>query len=236
MAPVSSASFQTKLFLAALATALLALVVAGALFGVSVRRQTNERVEQGLISEARLAAELLSRLPAEGDVPAYDAEADRIGALLDARVTLVAADGTVLGDSAESLAEVAGMDNHGTRPEIVAARDRAIGIARRSSDTVDQEMLYVAVAASHPRVAFVRVSVPLTTIGQQIRSLVLASLAALGLALLGAATVAAILANRIGQRVRAIACDRATLPARRPHTAAARLRRRRARRRGSRAR
>jgi hypothetical protein len=56
-------SFQTKLFLAALSTALLALLVAGALFAFTMQRQTNQRVEQTLRSEAPLAAELLARAP-----------------------------------------------------------------------------------------------------------------------------------------------------------------------------
>ena len=51
--------FQTKLFLAALSAAVLALVVAGALFADSMRRQTDARIERTLVAEARLAAELL---------------------------------------------------------------------------------------------------------------------------------------------------------------------------------
>jgi len=98
---VPRASFQTKLFLTALAAAVLALVVAGVLFSMMMQRETNLRIEQTLRSEAQLAAELLARTPDRGvgaDVTrALDAEADRIGELITARVTFIRADGVVVG-------------------------------------------------------------------------------------------------------------------------------------------
>ena len=174
-----------------------------------MRRQSDVRVEQMLKSEAQLAAELLTRAPGLGAAPgsdrALDNEADRIGALVSARVTFIAADGTVLGDSAEPFEALASMENHGTRPEVVAARESGMGRSSRSSATLGEDMVYVAIPARHPRVAFVRVALPLTSIRQQLFSVLSATLAALGLALLGGAAVAGILAGRIGQRVRAIA-------------------------------
>jgi two-component system, OmpR family, phosphate regulon sensor histidine kinase PhoR len=201
------ASFQAKLFLAAFSTALLALVVAGVLFSVSVRQQTNARVEASLIAEARLAADLVSRLDviAADRTVALDAEADRIGDLIAARVTLIAADGTVVGDSSEPLSALPSIENHGERPEVVDARAQGLGRARRGSSTVGVEMLYVAIRVQHPQVAFVRVALPLTSVSQELRSVLTATLAAFALALLGGAIVAAVLAGRLGQRVRAIA-------------------------------
>ena len=52
---------------------------------------------------------------------ALDEEADRIGALVGVRVTFIAPDGKVLGDSTQSGAALAAMENHGKRPEIIAA-------------------------------------------------------------------------------------------------------------------
>lgn len=207
MAP--RASFQTKLFLAALSTTVLALLFAGLLFALTMQRQTNARVEQTLRSEARLAAELLARAPDTGSAAggpwALDAEADRIGKLLTARVTLIGADGLVLGDSAEPAEALNAMENHGTRPEVIEARQSGIGMSSRTSATLGENMLYVAVPAHHPRVAFIRVALPLTTIRQQLVAILTATFAALGVALLAGATMAGILAGRIGQRVRAIA-------------------------------
>lgn len=203
------ASFQAKLFLSALSTAVLALIVAGALFAFTMQRQTNARVEEALKSGALIAAELMARTIAlnadAGRTRALDAEADRIGALIAARVTLIAEDGAVLGDSEERFEALAAMENHATQPEVVAARESGLGMSRRASATLGEEMLYVAVPGGRPPVAFLRVALPLTSIRQQLASILLTTLAALGLALLGGAIAAGVLAGRMGQRVRAIA-------------------------------
>ncbi len=59
MTPVR-ATFQTKFFLAALSASVIALAVAGLLFATTMRRETNERIEATLVSEARMAADLLA--------------------------------------------------------------------------------------------------------------------------------------------------------------------------------
>lgn len=200
-------SFQTKLFLAAFSTAFLALSVAGTLFAITSRRQTTIQVEQTLRAEAQLAADVLAHIPSSDatDARLLDQEADRIGARVGSRVTFIAADGTVLGDSAEPFESLAGMENHATRPEVVDATRSGMGTSRRASTTVGEEMLYVALKVDHPRVQILRVALPLTTVRQQLASVLSTTLAALGLALLGAAVLAALIAGRFGQRVRAIA-------------------------------
>ena len=89
-------SFQAKLFLAGVSAAVLTLAVAGLLFARTLQRQTDARVEQTLKSEARVASELLARMPGAVDGTdvrrTLDAEADRLGALLTARVTFIGDD------------------------------------------------------------------------------------------------------------------------------------------------
>jgi two-component system phosphate regulon sensor histidine kinase PhoR len=193
-----------------MAASAIALVVAGALFATTTARRTDARIEQTLVAEAKLAADLLSRgslRPPAGDstsalIAQFDPEADRIGALLDARVTFIARDGRVFGDSAEAASAVATMENHASRPEVVEAREHGLGTARRHSDTVNVDMLYVAVPVVHPSIAFVRVALPLSSIQQQLASTLVA---ALGIALLSAIAIGWLFSSRIGQRVRAIA-------------------------------
>jgi two-component system phosphate regulon sensor histidine kinase PhoR len=208
--PDGHLSFQTKFFLASLLVAALALAVAGVLVATSIRRQVNARIERTLVAEAQLASELLGRselaAPA-GDMPAIalDQEADRIGALLGARVTFIAVDGRVVGDSSEPFDALATLENHATRPEVLQARASGTGLARRSSATLGIDMLYVAARVQHPRIAVVRVALPLTTVRQQLGSVLTATGTALALALIGAAAVAYVVADRIGRRVRTIA-------------------------------
>ena len=206
-------TFQTKLFSAATAAATISLAVAGVLLSTTMARRTNERIEQTIVAEAKLAAELLARSaaapPSGTSAPAgiaeLDPEADRIGVLLDARVTFIASDGRVLGDSAEAPAAVATMENHSSRPEVIEARERGLGMARRHSDTINVDMLYVAVPVTHPSIAFVRVALPLSNIRQQLQSTMFATLAALGIALASALAIGWLFSSRVGHRVRAIA-------------------------------
>jgi two-component system phosphate regulon sensor histidine kinase PhoR len=204
-------TFQTKIFAAAASTAILALVVAGALFATTTARQTDARIEQTLVAEAKLASELLSRnesaaaASTASEIAHYDPEADRIGALLGARVTFITRQGIVVGDSAETAVGVASMENHAQRPEVVQARERGLGTARRHSDTINVDMLYVAVPVTHPTIAYVRVAVPLSSIRQELLGTVSATLVALNVALISALLIGWMLSSRIGQRVRAIA-------------------------------
>jgi two-component system phosphate regulon sensor histidine kinase PhoR len=78
------------------------------------------------------------------------------------RATVVAADGTVLADSAQ---DPATMQNHATRPEIAAALRGVIGSDTRVSSTQGIEQMYVAVPSTlrGARVA-VRVSEPIAAV------------------------------------------------------------------------
>ncbi|HZT76304.1 MAG TPA: ATP-binding protein [Vicinamibacterales bacterium] len=196
---------QTKFFVTALGAAALALAVAGLLFATTTRRQLNERIENTLVAEARLAANLLSRGTPMSTVPELEDEAKRIGDLIGTRVTFIAPTGVVVGDSSETLEGVAAMENHGTRPEVVEARANGIGRAQRYSATLKIDMVYVAVSVTHPSIAFVRLALPLTDVGQQLRSVATATLTALGLALVGAVAIAGFFSYRIGSRVRGVA-------------------------------
>ena len=198
-------SFQATLFLAALCAAMIALAVAGTFFAATMRRQTDQRIENTLVAEARLGAELLSRATVLTTTAELDEEADRIGRLISGRVTFIAADGRVLGDSAETLDEISAMQNHAGRPEVISARTLGFGRARRYSETLGVDMLYVAVPVQHPTIAFARLALPLTDVRQQLRTVLTGTIGALAPALAGGALVAWFFAARIGRRVRLIA-------------------------------
>ena len=195
-------SFQLKLFLIALASAAIALVVVGLLTAETMRREGNARLEETLVEEARLAAELLQ---AAGPLDHLDAEADRMGKLVAARVTLIGADGRVIGDSSEPVEALPTLENHIARPEIVAAARGEIGRAQRHSSTLGIDMLYVAASVRHPQIAFVRLALPVTHLRDQARAIILVIVSALGLALVGSAVLAFVMTRRVGRRVRGIA-------------------------------
>ena len=133
-------SFRTKIFVASVSAAAVSLVVVALLLSSQVRQRERAAIEQRLTDEARLIAGLLTTSPVQ-DASALDREADRLGQSTSSRVTLIAEDGRVVGDSTQTPEQLATLDNHATRPEIVAARDSGLGVAERFSDTVGTDCL-----------------------------------------------------------------------------------------------
>jgi two-component system phosphate regulon sensor histidine kinase PhoR len=128
------------------AYALLILAVT-ALLGLylptTLRAAQLEQLRSNLANEARMVAEVARPAAATGDAAAAQALAQRLGAAAGARVTLIAADGRVLGDSE---ADPATMESHAGRPEIAPVLSGAeASSSMRHSATVDQDLLYVAV-------------------------------------------------------------------------------------------
>ena len=204
-------TFRTKLFLTALAAAALAVLVATALVSWSVRRSLEERIAADLAVQARLAAEMLAHRSAATDVE-LDGEADALRRILAARVTFVAADGRVIGDSDLTAEQLQSVENHGTRPEILAAQAQGVGAVQRHSSTIGTDMMYVAIPVRNPgmpALAFVRLALPLTDIDRQLASV--RSLAALGFAtgILAAIVLTWIFSSPLARRIRSIE-ERAT--------------------------
>lgn len=197
--------FRSKVFLAAFAVAAVTSVVAGAVFNWWIRRQTVERIEKTLTAETRLVAELLERNP--GLPPsALDDEADRLGSLAGVRVTFIANDGRVVGDSTEDGQALAAMQNHSERPEIRAASQAGREVlVRRYSTTTEYETLYSVIRIPHPTVGYVRLSLPLTEIRQQQQAALVVVVVGVLLSLPVAAVLAWLVSAPLGRRVNAIA-------------------------------
>ena len=164
----------------------VALILVAVLIAVPIRAQLLRAIERHLVAETRLAAALLQEHHTDGSIPALDQEADHIGALTSARVTFIASDGRVVGDSFEDLAALAKLDNHGSRPEVIAARRTGLGVERRFSATVGTDLLYIAIPVRHPHVAIVRLALPLTDVDEQFSAVRRSLLLALTVALVSA--------------------------------------------------
>ena len=81
--------------------------------------------------------------------PGVDADslADEAGLATGHRVTLIDSTGHVVGDSDFDGPALQRLENHSTRPEVVAAIKGGVGSARRMSPSTGEEQLYVAVKA-----------------------------------------------------------------------------------------
>jgi two-component system phosphate regulon sensor histidine kinase PhoR len=199
------AGFRTKVFIGAFTAAALSLLALAGLMAWQVRERQRTGIERHLSDEAYLAADLLSKATTLNDEPSLDAEADRLGQLISARVTFIAGDGRVVGDSTQTEAELRTLENHLTRPEVVAAREQGFGISQRYSGTVSTDMLYVAVRATHPVVSYVRLALPLTDVDAQLAAIVRATLVALAASIPLALLVSWLFSASLSRRVSAIA-------------------------------
>nr|MBC7244191.1 HAMP domain-containing protein [Chloroflexota bacterium] len=118
-------------------------------------------VQAQLLSEARLVGNALERSIAQGaTADELDALASQWAREIEARITIIAPDGVVLGDSHEDRAR---MDNHLWRPEVQQALAEGRGNSARFSATLGYEMMYTAVLVKSDETitAIVRVARPL---------------------------------------------------------------------------
>ena len=196
--------FRTKIFVSAVAAATVSLLVMALLLSIEVRQRQRALIAQRLTDEAHLIADLLAAAPGL-ERSAMDREADRLGHYSASRITLIAEDGTVVGDSTQTEEQLETLENHATRPEVIAARETGSGESQRHSATIGTDMLYVAVRATHPIVRYVRIALPLTEIDAQLAAIRNLTLVALLLVVPVALLVAWVVTVPIGRRVQAIA-------------------------------
>ena len=134
-----------KLFFGYSFLALIAALLLYVYLQVSLKENINTRLNERLLAEVRLVQTYFDTFPSlDRSIPAMDAVADRLAERLAVRLTIVASDGRVLGDSAVPAPDVTHMENHRDRPEIRMALMGETGLDIRHSQTLNEELLYVA--------------------------------------------------------------------------------------------
>jgi two-component system phosphate regulon sensor histidine kinase PhoR len=101
-----------------------------------------DRMANELESRSQLVALQIAPLVEAGDHDGIDQSCKTYGRLTGTRLTVIDTAGIVLGDSDE---DPAIMENHGNRPEVIAAYAKGPGMNIRFSNTLQTEMMYVAV-------------------------------------------------------------------------------------------
>lgn len=142
--------FRSRLLLTHLGVALAVLAVVVIALDLAVRDRLFRQLLVELEHEAALVAEAVAGEPA--DMEAMDAFADRMGAALESRVTVVEPDGLLSGDSEVPLSELPAVESHAERPEVIEALSDGSAHAIRWSTTVRTRMVYVAQRAGGGRV------------------------------------------------------------------------------------
>jgi len=194
---------RTKLVLVSLGLIAISIVV----LEVAVRRQIERDIYDSLRGDLFGRLDLIEHDAAlhlaDANPAAWNRWAEDFGRRSNLRVTIIRADGGVLGDSAVDASAVPDMENHRDRPEFAAALRGERGDSVRWSGTLQRRLFYAAIPVRAPDsgriVAALRVAEPLDRLEFAIarfhRTLLLAAFLALGVAVV-IATIAAQLMSR----------------------------------------
>ncbi|NQV68590.1 MAG: HAMP domain-containing protein [Pseudohongiella sp.] len=178
-----------RLYTGYVAIILISTLVVGIQLSRQLAANSLEEIQHSLaVSSELLAAiakdSLLAPSP-DSNSSALQAMLVELGVSTESRLTVIATDGRVIADSRELPQS---MDNHRQRPEIIDALETGAGIASRYSQTLQQQMMYRAVAVTNNQqtLGFVRVSLPLATIDNRLAQLRLIVLLSAGIVALAA--------------------------------------------------
>jgi two-component system phosphate regulon sensor histidine kinase PhoR len=160
--------------------------LSGRLLGVSVALLLGLGLVGGLVLERNLRAELIeatddtlrshaqvgASLVAQQDPTQIDALSDLLGDASETRMSVVDGTGRVLGDSQIDQADLATLEDHSHRPEVVAALAGQMGEDSRESATLGVAMRYQAVPAvlADGTPVAVRVAQPLSQVEEAVRA------------------------------------------------------------------
>jgi two-component system phosphate regulon sensor histidine kinase PhoR len=135
----------------------------------SARNAQLDELRSYLVNESHLVADASAGDFVGSNDQALDDLAKAVGQQIGARVTLIAPDGTVLGDTWENPAT---LENHSNRPEVIQALATGVGVSTRYSTTVKEDLMYAAVPVINggQTVGVARVALALTTVKETISS------------------------------------------------------------------
>ncbi len=178
---------RTRLTLTTVPLVLLTMTLLTVLLLALARTLYLDNTETLLLGQARMVSETAAET--WGDSATLDRLAKNLGARAGARITIIAIDGTVLGDSD---VDPTTMENHAGRPEVVDLVTRQDGVSVRYSATTGREMVYAAVPISRATamIGVARVAWPLDEVNARLN--LLRNIAVIGIAFSG--VLAALLA------------------------------------------
>mgnify|MGYP003873060149 CR=1 FL=1 len=129
----------------------------------------------------------------------YDMEVEDIDEFLSTmpqanfgrRFTIIHSSGKVLGDSQLTDREISELEDHSTRPEVIAALASNEGLSKRHSPTLNQDLLYVAKKLDlhedghgHDSTYILRLAMPMTTLYAMAKDLQIIVIALMGCSLI----------------------------------------------------
>lgn len=202
--------FHSKITRRLVTSFLLIVLVSLSLLGILLlnyfRDYTMQQEKNALILNAKIIETSLEDPLYNRDISGLHATLQELHDETALRVTVIDADGTVLGDTADP--EQA-MNNHLDREEVQQAMTEPYGLAIRQSDTLHENLMYVAVPVyrNDQLIGIIRTSSSLASMEQSYHTGLRVILSALFFALLAALIIAVWLAHRQVQPIRCLSLD-----------------------------
>jgi len=147
----------------------------------SIRASELSNLRSELENEAIITAEAsIFSFGEQNEISDLDTLAKTLGDQIGARVTIIAKDGTVLGDSQENHLT---MENHARRPEVQDALASGLGESTRYSTSVGEKMMYVAVPIIEKGeiLGTARVALPLTRVESSVNRVIISIVVAMSI-------------------------------------------------------
>jgi two-component system, OmpR family, phosphate regulon sensor histidine kinase PhoR len=202
--------FHSKITRRLVSSFLLIVLVSLSLLGIILlnyfRDYTMQQERNTLILNAKIVETAFEDILYTRNTATLDTMLRELHDKTNLRITIVDADGTVLGDTSEPSET---MENHLAREEIQQALREDYGIAVRESATLHENFMYVAVPVyrNGQLIGIIRTSASLASMEQSYYTGLHVILSALFFALLAALIVAVWLAHRQVQPIRCLSLD-----------------------------
>jgi two-component system phosphate regulon sensor histidine kinase PhoR len=189
-----------KLYPVYLVIILSSITIVGIYASKTLKKFYLHRTAEDLAVRAHLIEREVAGIFGKESQQSLDELCKTVGRETATRITLILPSGEVLGDSGE---DPQGMENHAGRPEVKAALLGNRGVYTRYSDTLQQEMMYVALPLKKNGevLGVVRTSIPVGEIDATLGSIYW-KIAFAGLCLIILAAIASLyVARRISQPI-----------------------------------
>ena len=183
-------SFRTRLTLILITMIGLSVLAAGLFMGKTFKDNHMEALQENMEREMGIILDQMEWRTGAPDslYGYYTQKAEKLKKITDSRVTFIRGDGVVLGDSDH---DPKTMDNHLKREEVIKAKESGVGRAVRRSDTVKENLLYVAklVDPANPNSDIIRLALSLKTVDKSIQRIWLTLLIGLLILFVAAALI-----------------------------------------------
>jgi two-component system phosphate regulon sensor histidine kinase PhoR len=142
---------RSKLFILSLVLVGISTLLVFAYARVDLESKSVQTIERDLRTRLNLGAlEVKDLMTRDPNFAEWQSIAKALASASGTRVTFIRQDGVVIGDSSVERGELPKLSNHRLRPEVQDALRSGVGMSRRHSSTVENDLLYVATPIGNP--------------------------------------------------------------------------------------